>query len=124
MLDPPLHVLDGVAGVALIPAPVEVLGDRAELDDQVVGEVLRLDLAALLAPQPDQGGLVVAHDDPGIRAADERAAVNFPRHVASIVQLPGPSPESVWLAARSNGTKRASPHRFPALTLCWTGDHI
>ena len=37
MLNPPLHVLDGVTGVALVPAPVEVLGDGAELDDQVVG---------------------------------------------------------------------------------------
>ena len=54
VLNPPLHVLDAVTGVALIPAPVEVLGDRAELDDQVVGEILRLDLAALLAPQPNQ----------------------------------------------------------------------
>ena len=33
MLDPPLHVLDGMTGVALVPAPVEVLGDGAELDD-------------------------------------------------------------------------------------------
>ena len=48
MLDPLLHVLDGVTGVALVPAPVQVLGDGAELDNQVVGEVLRLDLAALL----------------------------------------------------------------------------
>jgi hypothetical protein len=33
----PLHgdIGDGVAGVALIPAPVEVLGHRPELDDQV-----------------------------------------------------------------------------------------
>ena len=37
MLNPPLHVLDTVTGVALIPAPIEVLGDGAELDDQVVG---------------------------------------------------------------------------------------
>jgi hypothetical protein len=42
MLDPALGVLDRLAGVALIPAPVEVLGDGAELDDQVAGEVLRL----------------------------------------------------------------------------------
>ena len=73
MLDPPLHVLDGVAGVALIPAPVEVLGDRAQLDDQIVGEILRLDLAALLPPQPNEHRLVAAHDHPGVRAADEGA---------------------------------------------------
>ena len=34
----------------------------------------RLDLAALFPPQPQEGGLIVAHDDPGVRAADERAA--------------------------------------------------
>jgi hypothetical protein len=56
VLDPPLDVLDGLAGVALVPAPVEVLGHGAELDDQVAGEVLRLDLAALLPPQAEQGG--------------------------------------------------------------------
>ncbi len=77
MLDPLLNVLDGVTGVALVPAPVEVFGHGAELDDQVVGEVFRLDLAALLPPQPDQSGLIVAHDDPGIRAADEGAAIHW-----------------------------------------------
>ena len=39
------------------------------------GQVLGLDLAALFPPEPEQGGLVVAHDDPGVRAADEGAAV-------------------------------------------------
>ena len=56
----PLDILDGLAGVALVPVPVEVLGHGAELDDQVGREVLRLGLAALLAPQPEQGGFVVA----------------------------------------------------------------
>ena len=64
-----------LAGIALVPVPVEVLGHGAELDDQVAGEVLRLDLAALLPPEPEQGGFIVAHDDPGVRAADEAAAV-------------------------------------------------
>jgi hypothetical protein len=39
-----------VAGVALIPAPVEVLGDDAELDDEIVAEILGLDFATLLPP--------------------------------------------------------------------------
>ena len=68
---------DRLAGIALIPAPIEVLGHDPELDDQVVGEVLRLDLAALLAPEPEQGGLVVAHDDPGVRAANEGATITL-----------------------------------------------
>ena len=58
MLQSALHVLDGKAGVALIPAPVEVLGDRSELHDQIIGEIFRLDLAALLPPQPNQHRLV------------------------------------------------------------------
>ena len=32
---------------------------------------------ALLPPQPEQGGFVVAHDDPGVRAADEGAAAGM-----------------------------------------------
>ena len=46
-----------------------------ELHDEVAGQVLRLGLAAFLAPKADQGGFVAAHDDPGVRAADEGAAV-------------------------------------------------
>ena len=71
MPDPPLDVCDDLTGIALVPAPVEVLGDEAELDDEVAGEVLGLDLAALFSPKAKQGGLVVAHDDPGVGAADE-----------------------------------------------------
>ena len=37
---------------------------------EVVGQVFGLDLAALFLPQPAQGRLVIAHDNPGIRAAD------------------------------------------------------
>ena len=70
-----LHVGNDLAGIGLVPAPIEVFGDRPELDDEVAGQVLRLDLAALFLPQPDQGGFVVPHDNPGVRAADEVAAV-------------------------------------------------
>jgi hypothetical protein len=69
--NPPLHILDGVAGIALVPPPIEVLGDRSELDDQVVGQVLCHDLAPLFPPQPSERGLVVTHDNAGIRSADE-----------------------------------------------------
>jgi antitoxin (DNA-binding transcriptional repressor) of toxin-antitoxin stability system len=34
-------------------------------------KIFWLDLAALLAPQAEQGGFIVAHDDAGVRAADE-----------------------------------------------------
>jgi hypothetical protein len=58
-------------GIALVPCPVEVFGRHAELDDEVCREVLRPDLAPLFVPQPDQGLLVLAHDDAGVGAADE-----------------------------------------------------
>ena len=44
-----------------------------ELHDQVAGQVLRLGLAPFLAPKADQGRFITAHDDPGVRAADERS---------------------------------------------------
>ena len=59
-----------------IPAPVEVLGHSPELDDEVAGEVLRLDLAAFLPPEPKQRIFIVTHDDPGVRTANERPAVS------------------------------------------------
>jgi hypothetical protein len=37
-------------GIAFIPKPIEGLAGEAELNDQVVREVNRLDLAPLLAP--------------------------------------------------------------------------
>ena len=76
MAEMPLDVGDAPAGVALIPAPIEVLGHHPELDDQVVREVLRLSLAPLLPPEAEQGGLVRAQDDPGVGAADEAAAIS------------------------------------------------
>ncbi len=66
---------EDLAGVALEPVAIEGFGHDPELDDEVAGEVLRFDLAALFPPQAQQGGLVVAHDDPGVRAADEITAV-------------------------------------------------
>ena len=75
MLHPALDLGEDLAGVAFVPVPVEGLGHDPELDDEVAGEVLRLDLAALFPPQAEQGGLVIAHDDPGVRAADEGPAV-------------------------------------------------
>jgi hypothetical protein len=75
MLDVPLDVADDLTGIELVPAPVEVLGDGSELDDEIAGEVLRLGLAAFFAPEPKQGQLVIAHDDPSVRPPDETAAI-------------------------------------------------
>ena len=71
VLDATLDVVRPAAGVALVPGAIEVLGHGAELDDQVAGQVLRLGLASFLPPEADQGGFIAAHDDPGVRAADE-----------------------------------------------------
>jgi hypothetical protein len=70
---PPLNLRDRLPGVALIPVPVEGLGRDPKLDDEVAGEVLRLGLAALLAPEAHQGGFIGPHDDAGVGAADEAA---------------------------------------------------
>ena len=48
-----------------------------KLDNEVARQVLRLDLAPLFPPKAEQGGLIVAHDDPGVRAADKIAAINW-----------------------------------------------
>ena len=75
---------DGLPGVALVPLAIEVLGRQAELDDEVAGEVLRPDLAALFLPQADQGLLVLAHDDAGVGAADEVAAIQIVQNSCGI----------------------------------------
>ena len=75
MPDPPLDVGDDLPGICLIPAPVKLLSDRAKLDNEVPREVLRLDLAPFLPPQPHQGDLIAAHDDPGVGAANEAAPI-------------------------------------------------
>ena len=50
-------------------SPIERLGHDPELDDEIGGQVLGLDLAALFPPEAEQGGFVVAHDDAGVGAA-------------------------------------------------------
>src|SRR5262249_58207888 len=69
-----LDVGDALAGVALVPGSVQVLGSRPELHDEIAREVLRPYLAALLLPEADEARLVTAPDDPGVRAADEAAS--------------------------------------------------
>ena len=49
---------------------------------RLLRKILRLDLAALLPPETEEGGLVAAHDDAGVRAADECSPVSaILRHV-------------------------------------------
>src|SRR5262249_40529535 len=82
-----LNVGDDLPGIGLIPAPIEILGGKPELDHQIAGQVFRLDFSPLLPPQPDQRRLVASHNDPGIRAADIAAATgggSFPHGIFHI----------------------------------------
>ena len=45
-----LHVRENLTGIGLIPAPVQVLGRKPELNDEIARQVLRLDLATLFLP--------------------------------------------------------------------------
>ena len=74
MPDLPLHISEDLSGIGLIPAPVQVLSRNTKLDDEIARQVFWLDLAPFFLPEPEQGGFIVAHDDPGVRAADEIAA--------------------------------------------------
>jgi len=58
MPDLPLHIGKNLPGINLIPVPVQVLGRQTELNDEVAGEILWLDLAALLPPEPEEGGFI------------------------------------------------------------------
>jgi hypothetical protein len=60
-----------LSGIGLVPASVQVLGHKAKLDDEIAREVLWLDLTSFFLPKPEEGGFVVPHYDPGVRAANE-----------------------------------------------------
>ena len=78
MLHPALDRGDHLARVALEPMPVEGFGHDSELDGQIARKILGFRFAALLAPQADEGGFVLAHDDAGIRAAEKLTPVRIP----------------------------------------------
>jgi len=75
MADVLLAVRDGLSCAALVPVPVQVLCGPAELDHQVFREILRRKFSALFAPQSDEIGFILTHNDAGVRAANERAAL-------------------------------------------------
>src|SRR5262249_11367402 len=84
VLDPSLHLRNDVPGIALEPMPIEGLGHKTKLNDEIVGEVLRLGLATFLAPQPQQGSLVAPHNYPRVGAADEALAKTFGRNPCAL----------------------------------------
>jgi hypothetical protein len=80
-----LGIRDRMARIALIPVSIEGLGDDAKLDNEISGKVFRLDFPTLFPPEPEQGRFVGVHNDAGVGAADEMAAVgenglSFQRH--------------------------------------------
>ncbi len=76
MFDVALDVVDLPAGSALVPEPVEVLGDRPELHDQIAGQIFAPDFPSLFTPEANEGRFITAHDDPGIRTSEEGAAIS------------------------------------------------
>jgi hypothetical protein len=96
MLNPALDVGYGTLRVPFVPVPVQRFSGDAELDDEIIAEILWLALAALFPPEADQRRLVRAHDDPSVRAADEQAAVHagFVRAPCHYVLLPVATPSS------------------------------
>ena len=84
MSAPLLDISDDPPGIGLVPAPVKFLGGQTELHDQVAGQVLRLGFTAFLPPQSQQGSLVIAHDDPSVRAAYKRSSGVLSCHYYSL----------------------------------------
>jgi hypothetical protein len=72
-----LDVRDPVAGVLFVPAAVEVFSRQPQLDDQDAREVDGCRFSSFFLPQTMERLFVLAHDDPGVRAADELAAVAY-----------------------------------------------
>ena len=77
-----LHIRDHLTCISLVPASVQFLGNRPKLYNEVAREVLRLDLAAFLPPQSQEGGFLIAHDNPSIRASDKEASYCWNRDSA------------------------------------------
>jgi hypothetical protein len=78
-----LHIRDDLPGIGLVPMAVELFRNSAQLDDEVARKVPRLGLASLLAPKAQQSRLVAAHNDPGVRAADELPPIGVGLHLNS-----------------------------------------
>jgi hypothetical protein len=70
--DTPLNVGNYLAGIGLIPTAIEVLGHDPKLDNEIVRQIPRLNLATLFPPEPGQRILVITHDDSGVRASREK----------------------------------------------------
>jgi hypothetical protein len=72
-----LDIGEHLASIGLIPPTpsVQVLSRDTKLDDEIARQVVGLDLATFLLPEPKEGSLIIAHDDPGVRTTDKIAAI-------------------------------------------------
>src|SRR5438552_17804171 len=96
MLHAALDRCDAPTSVALVPGAIELFGYCAQLHDQIAGEVLGLGFTAFFAPEAQQSLLIAAHDDAGVRAANDGAPV-----------LVGPCPQT-----RGHGLPPGSQTRY------------
>jgi hypothetical protein len=74
-----LDVRNHVPGIGRVPVPIEVVGHDPELDNEIARQVFEFDLAPRLPPQAEEGLFIIAHDDPGVRAADKRTTARSSR---------------------------------------------
>jgi hypothetical protein len=72
---PLLDVCNYPPCLGLVPVAIKFFGGASELHNQIAGQVLRIDFAAFFPPQTLEGGLIIAHDDSGVRAAYKRLPV-------------------------------------------------
>ena len=64
--DMPLDLANEISAAAFVPTPVEVFGDIAKLNDEMLAQVFGLDFAPFLTPKAYEPVFIGAHDDPGI----------------------------------------------------------
>jgi hypothetical protein len=100
-------------GITLVPVPVQPLSGQAELDNEIAGEILRLDLAAFFLPKANEGSFIVAHDDARVRAADEVAAIGRfePRSHATLPAIASAARRMVPVTSDARSKSRASMKR-------------
>jgi hypothetical protein len=65
MKDPALDIRYSLAGIGLVPAPVQLLGRNAKLDNQIARQVLRFDFATLFPPEPEE--MMIRASEPPIK---------------------------------------------------------
>src|SRR5262245_45277237 len=86
MAHPALDIFDHLPGRPLVPLSVQGFSREPELDEQIARQVLWLGLAPFFAPEAEQSGLIVAHNDPDVRASNKVAAVNCMPSVRGIIK--------------------------------------